>query len=130
MSGDNSKTTRIAIPTRVLYDWLSGNKRISFGAAWRIIAKLYCGRLFSGGTCPLANGRDCADCKPYIMRIFDLNEAQNPEALASWIAKKQAAIANEIFREAQRAPSSDTGSQDGRPKPESNPFEVFLTTLE
>lgn len=131
MNADAQKTKRIAVSTSTLYTWITREQmRMPFGAAWRIVSILYCGRLFSGGTCPLANGGDCETCKPYIQRIFAFDEANNPQALASWIAKREAAVANEKMRAAQRSAASDAGSQDGRPKPEPNPFETFLTTLE
>ncbi len=74
----------------------SETKRINIMAAYKIILKNYCGPMTVSGLCPA----DCEQCKPAILRMFDLGKAVNPAALLTYLTRVELAKAKE---EAQKA---------------------------
>src|SRR5689334_11044735 len=72
-------------------------RRINIVQAYWIIRVQYCGALVSRGVCPV----DCLLCQETVVSMFDLENAKNPEALLTWIAKDMSAARIETLIEAQ-----------------------------
>jgi hypothetical protein len=118
------QTTRIDVAR--LRDWLSDHKRrMAPEIAAGIVARFYCQRLVAAGYCPLLKERTCDDCQARVLRIFELDKASNPQAMATWRAKEQAAYQ---IDDTKNTPSPDP-TPDLFHKKDSNPFEDFLHSL-
>ena len=57
--------------------------RVAVGVAIHIVQRTYCGRMTSKGLCT----ENCGDCQASLLNIFRLEDAQNPEALLTWLCK-------------------------------------------
>lgn len=76
------------IPIVLLRDWTIGKRdRLDLTAAWVTIRREYCDPLIQQGYCPLHNGEACDGCRENIQGMFDLEQAKNPMALLTWLAR-------------------------------------------
>jgi hypothetical protein len=69
--------------------------RVAVGVAIHIVQRSYCGRMTSKGLCT----ENCDNCQASLLNIFRLEDAQNPEALLTWLCKAQVASNEEKANE-------------------------------
>ena len=89
--------------------------------AWGIIRDHYCVALGSQGLCPI----QCERCREELVDLFRLEEAKNPAALLTWLAKDRSArmierlIAAQKEAEFQAMENRETAPEKllGRPVP-------------
>lgn len=80
-----SKPFLKCIDAKYLREWVDekARRRINLHTAWSIIRSQYCAAVVARGVCPI----DCENCREEIVSLFRLEQAENPEALLTWLAK-------------------------------------------
>jgi hypothetical protein len=109
--------------------WLSDAQlRMSFHAAVQIVTRFYCPRVVGAGVCPRARGAaDCTGCQERITRIFQLERAAKPGAMATWRAREQASFMVDDTLAAER--KSPDPTSEPFPRSPTNPFEEYRNSL-
>lgn len=114
-------------------DWVSQEKRrrVDLTEAWKIIKVQYCAALVGRGVCPV----ECDNCREAIISMFDLEEAKNPEALLTWMAKDRSAqeierlIAAQKTERARKFPTQETHPVDALFHHPDKPTNLFLDLI-
>lgn len=78
---------------------------ITRNAMFEIVHRYYCDPMSAKGLCP---GK-CTDCTASLCTIANLRKAVCPEALATWSARNEVALKQELYSAQEKTPS-DVGS--------------------
>jgi hypothetical protein len=83
------KPLQKCVDVKLIRDWVSpqARVRIDLTQAWTIIKDQFCAAVYARGVCPI----QCERCREQIVDLFRLEQATNPEALLTWLAKDHAA---------------------------------------
>jgi len=94
--------------------------------AFHIITKHYCQKMIMAGYCP----QRCAACKPAIMEIFNLKEANKKEALMVYKARDEYAKAQEVHSLKDKSQPKEKSFMDLFEKKSENSIQNLLNLVE
>lgn len=113
------------VDVKRLRDWVAAPRKVDLSSAWRIIRNHYCAALVGRGVCPV----QCEQCREAITSMFRLEEARNPEALLTWLAKDVSAAAIERLIAAEKAFPALESQTIADLFPRKSPDNLFLAML-